>query len=361
MKKSEAGLTLIEILVALGIFMMLGSSLVMFLRDGMSTWQIGESRREAYERAGAIMDLIGEDLRSSFTQSDPGPDNGLVDVLMLCDMDDFNRPRLRLVRTLSDETRNPVTRIAGSYTGGLAEVDYRNDSQEAKLGILRAPGGLAEVAYLMGPESGSEVLWRGMKSPIGGESSLFDVVNLLPDVDGIPMRCRPVADGVLYLAWSFWGGDRRRWSDGKSQQALPYWDSTRGILEPPADAGIAWDARSRDRHEDDVFPDTAEILLVLNPSRSRALARLTTDIGDDDDVLILDSVNEYSTNGQLHIRLDSEWILVGEIQGNRFVDCQRGVRGTKAVEHLRGTRAVSGTEFRRTIRIPGYRDARGPR
>ena len=136
MKKSEAGLTLIEILVALGIFMMLGSSLVMFLRDGMSTWQIGESRREAYERAGAIMDLIGEDLRSSFTQSDPGPDNGLVDVLMLCDMDDFNRPRLRLVRTLSDETRNPVTRIAGSYTGGLAEVDYRNDSQEAKLGIL---------------------------------------------------------------------------------------------------------------------------------------------------------------------------------------------------------------------------------
>ena len=82
MKKSEAGLTLIEILVALGIFMMLGSSLVMFLRDGMSTWQIGESRREAYERAGAIMDLIGEDLRSSFTQSDPGPDNGLVDVLI---------------------------------------------------------------------------------------------------------------------------------------------------------------------------------------------------------------------------------------------------------------------------------------
>ena len=62
MNSRESGLTLIEILVALGVFMLLGSSLVMFLRDGMSTWQIGESRREAYERAGAIMDLIGDDL-----------------------------------------------------------------------------------------------------------------------------------------------------------------------------------------------------------------------------------------------------------------------------------------------------------
>ena len=361
MNSRESGLTLIEILVALGVFMLLGSSLVMFLRDGMSTWQIGESRREAYERAGAIMDLIGDDLRSAFTQSDPGPSDGLVDVLLLCDRDSFNRPRLRLVRTLSDETRNPVTRIAGAYTGGLAEVDYRNDSREAQLGILRAPGGLAEVAYQMGPENGSEVLWRGFKTPIGGESSLFEDINLAPDVDGTPMRCRPIADGVLYLGFSFWGGDRRRWVDGISQPPLDRWDSTRAILAFDDSEDFEWSAASRDVHEDDVFPDTVEIQLVLNPARSRALARIVTDIGESDENLPLDSVAEYSRDGELFVRLDSEWIQVGSISGNRLVDCIRGVRGTKAQEHLKGTRVVSGTEFRRTIRVPGYRDARGPR
>ncbi|MAJ28827.1 hypothetical protein CBD41_05380 [bacterium TMED181] len=361
MKSRESGLTLIEILVALGVFMLLGSSLVMFLRDGMSTWQIGESRRESYERAGAILDLIGEDLRSAFTQSDPGPGDGLVDVLMLCDRDLFNRPRIRWVRTLSDETRNPVTRIAGAYTGGLAEVDYRNDSREAQLGILRAPGGLAEVAYQMGPTEGSEVLWRGFKSPIGGGSTLFDDGNLLPDVDGTPMRCRPIADGVLYLGFSFWGGDRRRWSEGRSLPPLDRWDSTRAILSFDEIEAFDWSAASRDDHEDDVFPDTVEIQLVLNPARSRALARLVTDIGESDDVIPVDSVNEYATTGELFVRLDSEWIQVGKISGKNFVDCVRGVRGTRAQEHFRGTRVVNGTEFRKTVRIPGYRDARGPR
>ena len=72
----QQGMTLIEILVALGIFVMLGSGLVMFLRDGISTWQVGESRREAIERAEAILEPMCADLRSLFTQPDPGPGGG---------------------------------------------------------------------------------------------------------------------------------------------------------------------------------------------------------------------------------------------------------------------------------------------
>ena len=59
----EQGMTLIEILVALGIFVMLGSGLVVFLRDGISTWQVGESRRESIERAEAILEPLCADLR----------------------------------------------------------------------------------------------------------------------------------------------------------------------------------------------------------------------------------------------------------------------------------------------------------
>ncbi len=359
--KREQGLTLIEILVALGIFIMLGSSLVIFLRDGIATWRIGETRREGYERADAILNPICDDLRAIFSDADPGPGGGLVEVLVLCDRDAFQRPRLRLVRALDDETRNPVSRIAGSLTGGLADIDYRNDAMEARLGVLRAPGGLAEVAYQLGPESGSEVLWRGFKSPIGGDGTLFDEINLAPDVDGAPMRCRPVADGVLHLEFNFWGGDRRRWVDGVLQRPVPLWDSTRGILPVLKQYGFYSNPQSRDNHLDDIFPDTVEILLVLKPARSLPLGRLISDIDDVQTTIAVDTTAQYPIGTETHIRIGSEWIRVGKIAASSFEDCQRGVRGTTASAHLRNEKVVHGTDFRRTVRVPGTRDARGNR
>ena len=357
----QQGLTLIEILVALGIFVMLGSGLVMFLRDGISTWQIGESRREGIERAEAILEPMCADLRSLFTQPDPGPGGGYVDVLLLCDRDANRRSRLRMVSVLDEETRNPISRIAGSLTGGLADIDYRNDSMEARLGILRAPGGLCEVSYSMGPEQASEVLWRGFKSPIGGEGSLFEDANLAPDVDGTPMRSRPVADGVLYLQWSFWGGDRRHWDRGKPQAPITFWDSTRGILEPDRDSGISWDAGSRDDPEDDVFPDTVEVLLVLRPARSLALGRLTIDLDERSRTIPVDSTAQYPMGADNYIRIDSEWIRVGRIDSDAFHGCDRGVRGSLATTHQRLRPVVHGSTYHKTVRIPGSRDPGGAR
>jgi hypothetical protein len=352
----EQGLTLIEILVALGIFVMLGSGLVVFLRDGISTWQVGESRRESIERAEAILEPLCADLRSLFSQPDPGPDGGLVEVLLLCDRDGRGRSRLRMVSVLDEEVRNPITRIAGSLTGGLADIDYNNDSMEARLGILRAPGGLCEVSYSMGPEEGSEVLWRGFKSPIGGEGTLFNDVNLAPDVDGTPRRSRPIADGVLHIEWSFWGGDRRRFVAGKVQPPLSFWDSTRGILPMDRQSGIYWDSGSRDDPFDDVFPDTVEVLLVLRPARSAALARLSADIDGSTGDILVDSTAQYPVGPDSYIRIDSEWIRVGRLTSRAFLDCERGMRGTTAVEHSRLQSVVHGSEFRKTVRIPGARD-----
>ncbi|MDE0959326.1 MAG: prepilin-type N-terminal cleavage/methylation domain-containing protein [Planctomycetota bacterium] len=357
----EQGMTLIEILVSLGIFVMLGSGLVVFLKDGISTWQVGESRREAIERSEAILQPLCADLRSLFSQPDPGPGGGLVDVLLLCDRDALGRSRLRMVSVLDEEVRNPITRIAGSLTGGLADIDYRNDAMEARLGILRAPGGLCEVSYSMGPAAGSEVLWKGFKSPIGGEGTLFNQANLAPDVDGTPMRSRPIADGVLYIEWSFWGGDRRRWVDGKIQPPITRWDSTRGILPMDRKTGIRWDPDSRDDPSDDVFPDTVEVLLVLRPARSMALARLISDIDDRTAEIRVDSTAQYPVGPDHYIRIDSEWIRVGRITRGAFLDCERGMRGSVAQQHARLRPVVHGSEFRKTVRIPGSRDPGGQR
>ena len=356
---ANRGLTLIELLVSLSIFVVLGASLVVFLRDGMATWRVGEIRRETYERAGAILDQIADDLHSTFTDPDPGDDLQPVEVLFLSDFDSHDRQRLRFVRTLSGEIRHPITREAGALTGGLADYDFLNDALESRLGVMRAPGGLVEVAYLHGAALGSEVIWRGIKGPIGGENSLFDEVNLTVGEEGTPMRCRPLADGVIYLEFNYWGAEIPSWSrNTPAPRSIFWWDSTRGIIEPPRGLAIPFDRASRNEHRDDVFPSKVEVVLVLRPARSTRLARLTTELDSSADTITVDSTVEYPENAFPFIRIDDEWVRYTTKTRRAFVGCVRGVRGSEAVEHPRGTRVVHGTTFSRVVRIPTTRDSR---
>ena len=109
---------------------------------------------------------------------------------------------LDLIRSLAGEMRHPITRNAGTLTGALNDYDYIDDSYEADHMLLRAPGGLQEVVYLLDPRRGQNVLWRGVKSPIGGPESLFMDDNLYVyeelerwyqgyPLEGLPLnRCR---------------------------------------------------------------------------------------------------------------------------------------------------------------------------
>ena len=72
---SVGGLTLIELMVAMTIFLLLGGGLVMFLRVGIDTWRVGETRREAFERAGAILETLADDLRCTFSDPSHGAGN----------------------------------------------------------------------------------------------------------------------------------------------------------------------------------------------------------------------------------------------------------------------------------------------
>ncbi|MFH1732333.1 MAG: prepilin-type N-terminal cleavage/methylation domain-containing protein, partial [Planctomycetota bacterium] len=68
------GLTLLELLVAIGILSILGWALVLLLSSGMTTWRTGEMRRGAYERAQFIFDRIGRDLAALYPHNPPMPE-----------------------------------------------------------------------------------------------------------------------------------------------------------------------------------------------------------------------------------------------------------------------------------------------
>ncbi len=353
------GMTLIELMVAMSIFLVLGAGLVMFLRVGIQTWRVGERRREVYERGQAILDQMAGDFSCTF--SDPSHGAGdVVDVVFLSDYDQSGRQRLRFVRTLAGEMRHPITQRAGELTGARMDYDYIDDAIESEWGILRAPGGLQEVAYLMDPDPTSELLWRGVKSPIGGESTLFKDENIYTEVpeDGeeIPQlkRCRPFAAGILYLEYNFWGQHTTVWSENESEgrSAAPWWDSTGGILDTGTDSD---GSDSRHESRDDVFPSRVQVLLVLRSARATRFARLAQNIDEVLDEILVDSTDHYPDGAFQYVRIDDEWLRYTTKTNRVFLLVDRGVRGTEPAPHKAGTPVIYGTTFSRVVRIPGAR------
>ncbi len=354
------GMTLIELMVAMAVFIVLGGSLVMFLRVGINTWRVGEIRREAFERSHAILDQVESDIAAIFPDPSHGY-GGKVDVLFLSDYDENGRQRLRFVRALGDEMRHQMTQTAGAWTGGLGEYDYKDDAIEFEQGIMRAPGGLQEIGYLMDPRPSSEMIWRGIKSPIGGPTTIFDDNNLYEfneDGERKPQRARPLASGVLYLEFNFWGQDTDSWSRKEGSGPQTWWDSTRSIMETDASAeGSAgyFDPSSRHEWRDDVFPSRVQVILVLRPARATRLARLSARVAPGDTEIRVDRAEGYPDGAVQFIRIGNEWIRYEKRDSGKFVECERGARATEPVEHAKGTPVIYGTTFSRVIRIPGAR------
>ncbi|MEM7260704.1 MAG: type II secretion system protein [Planctomycetota bacterium] len=348
----ERGMTLIELLVAMAVFIVLGSTLVMFLRVGINTWRVGEIRREAFERSSAILDQIEADISATYSDPSNGYE-GKVDVIFLSDYDENGRQRVRFVRSLGGEMRHQITQTAGAWTGGIGEYDFIEDKVEMEEGIMKAPGGLQEIAYLMDPDSESEMLWRGMKSPIGGSTTIFSDDNLYrfeEDGETKPQRARPLASGVLYVEYNFWGQDTHSWSSDEDRGPQSWWDSTRGIMDDDS-------AADGSRHEwrDDVFPSRVQIVLVLRPARATRLAKLDRDIAAGDDEIRVDRADGYPDGAFQYVRIGNEWIQYESRDDRVLSGCRRGARGTEPAAHSKGTPVVYGSTFSRVVRIPGAR------
>src|SRR5438552_4090742 len=71
--RQNAAFTLMELLVSIAIFILLGLLLVALLRGGVEIWDKGESRRDAYERASILFDTLRGDLSCATIHREPDP------------------------------------------------------------------------------------------------------------------------------------------------------------------------------------------------------------------------------------------------------------------------------------------------
>lgn len=392
---ARAGFSLIELLVAMSIFSVIGVGLVTLLARTSEFSRAGAAKTETLDALQTFTETFDRDVSGLHTV--PSSETGRPDVRLYsdtagCDVDGDGRKdlpirRLMFVRMIRDEATSPLTRLAGAEVGGEAWVDDQDDADEGAKGELRPTGGLMEVFWTAVPVSADDLavgtLYRATRSPIGsvpgGTPSLLPVraaadVNAagaaersLVDLPEIQKAGRPVLTGVLYFGVEFWARKTETWdtSFAPPKGPLQVWDSSRGIL--PKGKGVEgfWFAQggagdSLDDPTDDTFPRRIRVTVVVEevgqgPQTGRLYAPLAADAKT---IELYDTRFLPATDTtRRHVKIGAEWIEFESVDGNRITGCRRGARGTVAQEHPAGSYVHHGRTVVKEYPVATFRDA----
>jgi prepilin-type N-terminal cleavage/methylation domain-containing protein len=387
----ERGFTLTELLMAMGLFSVLGVGLVSLLSRSADFLTAGQAGAETLDALQTFTESFAADVETIYTV--PDADTGRPDVRMYADhvdtdidgdsKSDARIQRLFFTRLIPREATTPLTRAAGTTTDGKALLDQTDDFTDSDEGKLRATGGLMEVFWTALPDDPDDpalmTLYRGFVSPIGGETSMFprgaasdpSVAELEKGPttgQRIRAAARPVQKGVLHFGVQFWSRTTNTWDEKtppRSGGPLDTWDSTRGIL-PRLVGGDRFDgfvyAKDFDSIEDptdDTYPRRMRVTLVVEQLGNPAAAGFL--VGDlSTDASFIDVADARfvpaSDTQERFVKIGAEWIKFTGVEGNSLLGCTRGVRGTRAQAHSAGARVHHGRTVVREYSIATFRD-----
>jgi type II secretory pathway pseudopilin PulG len=359
-------MTIVELLAAMAIFLGLAGMILQVLGGGLDLWSRGERSRDESEQASALLDHVSAELRHAIA-CDGG--EGEPRVKMLCDFlsldsdgnqrHDFRSQRLLFVRSLYEERTNVPLRNAGTKSASALVFDGTIPPGQDD---FTATESRVEVAFVPQPDprtgfEGRMVLWRALRSPIGGKESLFELAR--KDAGGLRgARLEPLAENVLYFGLSF-VDDSVKDLDAQPDAGGPLvlWDSTRGIL--PAGDGYAGFRHARGAAsladpDDDVFPQAVRVVVVMcAPPGESPVAETIGDLSSAEGALHVGLRNgQYLKklgDGAKLLRLGHEWVEVAPTDGNSLDVVKRGLLGTVATVHPDGTKVLVGRRFERVV------------
>jgi prepilin-type N-terminal cleavage/methylation domain-containing protein len=373
----RSGLTLVELLITLAIFLVLAAMMVTIVREVVTQWTLGERRRTVYERASGILDTMADDLRLAMTREPAGVAE--VKVKFLGDYEESSgtrRQRLMFVRSFEAGPERAITLNAGDgrgrdmaltppadpnadpppAKGGGAEEDYRG----LKVGNFRALGGMAMVGFFVR----NQTLYRAIKAPVEGDPrDLLD--------EGTSQK---LCDDVLFLQFDYWGQGTYHWDapsvDGKGEGdgPQPIWDSTRGNVAPPLDKFYlhrhGCEALTLNDPEDDVFPQKVRITVTVDSPMPRCLyTKLAGEISEHETRIFVDRARGFADgtdNGDedSYLLIEDEWMRYTKKEGDIFLVDQRGARNTTAKGHAAEAVVRQGHTFHRVVFLAGWREDR---
>lgn len=361
----DRGITLVELLVALGLFLALSFTLYGFVRGGLRMWRTGERGMSFAERSQVVLDLLSEDLQCAYVP--PAAADGAPIARFLCDLgaDAEGKlgpygSRLRFVRAIGDELYDPETRgtpppAPAAEKKGLA-AQVAEVAKAAGIGVPRVPGGLVEIAWTVaGSGGGPGTLYRGRLFPLGRTDSFFE--KLPATREEADERLIPVLDGVLRFQLLF---DNQTTSSqataltGTSGGRDAVWDSTRGLLKG---FSLFQGPESTLLARDDVFPSAAQLKLVLTrPNDASFGTSLRQPIEEADQVLPVASLDPLKDLRADEVLVDEEWIRLSVGSSRDVKIVERGAYGTRPASHRFGATVWVGTTTTARIEIPCHRE-----
>jgi hypothetical protein len=347
-------MTLIELLVAFVVLLMLIGALVTLTTRSLETWTSGETRKDVYDRAQVVIDLISADLRNLYAENEWYSDGmkPLPAPALQCDLDKNNRPRIRFVRD-----GNPaLMRTPPPTPATILPPNYYCPTWE--------------IAYVLDPEPGKNILYRGVRGfDRRRTGTLLNPIEYSSVGDTVFRdNFTPVETGVLYVGYKFWTQFTTTWDDsvairtaakGRAKQESgpeKCWDSTR-----KDDRNFYFYRRSTDLKDPDfVYPQIVQVAVTVESGSPDLHGVKLGDPAEDRATYLHLTHTRGMPDAPGLIKVDDEWIEYGEKTSSDLSQLKRGVRHTKPVAHAMGAPVHFGETFTTEVRIPVYREAQEP-
>ncbi|MDF1701802.1 MAG: prepilin-type N-terminal cleavage/methylation domain-containing protein [Planctomycetota bacterium] len=409
------GFTLLEILIAMALFVMLGGMVVVFLRQSLDIFYTGTRESAQMDKQDSILPQVRTDLANlalpaSFQAPTPPPTPemlerrgmeapkppppvlvrlraGYIKLKKTGDtvFKDYPCPYIAFVVADANEGADRLRRRAGEVPardGELKDLTPKSVIEGDAGTRYRATGGLTEIIWIGVPTSVMDgdpdalqwpailTLYRGFRTPIGHPEKSLLIPENLDSPAKIKAACSPVAKGLLHFGATWRRVFAKSWeidlSVGMGEQAPyvgPAWDSTRALDKTWA---LHKGPQSLVDPSDDVFPAfvrlEATLAQVTQFGPGRGEFTLREGCGSDDTVLKVGDTDilMQPNRGKIRwLKVDAEWMQyelrdVDYAKGQ--VRVRRGMRGTKKVAHETGAWCYVGTASELQMRLPVFRD-----
>ncbi len=355
-ERRRRGFTLVEVILALGLFSMLMVAVFQLLQGSLDLWNRSETRRNLVDQATSAGELLAQDLRALAG----GAHGDLLAEWVPFDTDgDGLRekywPRLRLVRqaTEAELLRGGMT-PADLHGPGLLEVAW------AVLPLVDASGSSSKSGGSTARAEG--VLWRGDRlpdDPLG--MSFFEPGFFARSGRPAGGALEEVSGGLLWMGMFF---------ATQTSSVRAGWESGPELWH----AATSWDGWQRGRPAADVHPwneagagmPKASSVVTL-PRRVRVefeferekdrrrRTRLARLIEAGDAQLTVEEGERVPARSGSFVLIGAEWMEVISRSGRR-VSVRRGRRGTTPVQHAEGSLVHHGLTTVVELPIALYRE-----
>jgi len=403
MNRSTRGFTLIEILISMSLFTIVGFAVVLLMRTGVDLWLEGTAGSNREDRLEQSLPRLEEDLRMvlvpalrdriPFDPDNPDPDqepqplpptNRFLSGYQTYTFGDQEVAcrYLTFVRSLSGLTEiESYAMRAGTNSKADAYIDGVDDEKEFAENRHLPTGGQVEVLWIWMPNEqrpGMGTVYRAYRSPIGGPGTMLDPKNFdtLQKLKA-GYRPQPLFQDVVLFDIYFWTQYTTSWDWSESEPSVTSrpktpggegrppcgpsrtWDSTRGIM-PANSTGfrLGRGERSLNFAADDIWPRMVRIEFAVLEQETR-IVRGIAESDYEFTVVNSDFATGTGALSERPMKLGHEWVSISSRDPRRrdtFLIDRRGIRGTKALAHPEDTPVYFGRVFDVTVTIPAFRD-----